>query len=230
MWKSSSLSQHFLGHLTQVVFPTAPYTLFTWIPGHQILSIFPFHWSFLFFFLCCFLLGSRGFLTLISITLRGYAGFASVLSCFSHVQLFVTPWTVAFQDPVPGILQARILEWVAMPSSMGSSQPTDWTSFISPARADIFFTTSFASVQFSHSVVSDSLWPHGLQHTRPPCPSKLLEFTQTHAHWVGDAIQPSHPLLSPSLPTFNLSQNQGLFKWVSSLHQVAKVLEFQLQH
>ena len=49
-------------------------------------------------------------------------------------------------------------------------------------------------------------------------------------HWVGDAIQPSHLLLSPSPPAFNFSQHQGLFKWVSSLHQVAKVLEFQLQH
>ena len=49
-------------------------------------------------------------------------------------------------------------------------------------------------------------------------------------HWVSDAIQPSHPLSSPSPPAFNLSQHQGLFKWVSSSHQVAKVLEFQLQH
>ena len=49
-------------------------------------------------------------------------------------------------------------------------------------------------------------------------------------HWVSDVIQPSHPLLSPSPPAFNLSQHQGLFKWVSSSHQVAKVLEFQLQH
>ena len=57
----------------------------------------------------------------------------------------------------------------------------------------------------------------------------LLEFAQTHAHWVSDAIQPSHPLSFPS-PTFNLSQHQGLFQWVSSLHQAAKVLEFQLQH
>ena len=63
-----------------------------------------------------------------------------------------------------------------------------------------------------------------------PVHYQLLEFTQTHAHWVGDAIQPSHPLSSPSLPTFNLSQHQGLFKWVSSSLQVAKVLEFQLQH
>ena len=59
---------------------------------------------------------------------------------------------------------------------------------------------------------------------------QLLEFTQTHVHWVGDAIQPSHPLSSPSPPAFNLSQHQGLFQWVSSSHQVAKVLEFQLQH
>ena len=74
------------------------------------------------------------------------------------------------------------------------------------------------------------LWPHGLQHTRPPCASPTSEFTQTHVHWVADAIQPSHALSSPSLPTSNLSQHQGLFQWVSSSHQVAKVLEFQLQH
>ena len=61
-------------------------------------------------------------------------------------------------------------------------------------------------------------------HHQPP------EFTQTHVHWVGDAIQSSHPLSSPSPPAFNLSQHQGLFKWGSSSHQVAKVLEFQLQH
>ena len=58
----------------------------------------------------------------------------------------------------------------------------------------------------------------------------LLEFTQTHVHWVGDAIQPSHSLSSPSPPAFNRSQHQGLFKWATSSHQVAKVLELQLQH
>ena len=63
-----------------------------------------------------------------------------------------------------------------------------------------------------------------------PVHHQLLEFTQTHVHWVGDAIQPSHPLSSLSPPTFNLSQHQGLFKWVRSSHQVAKVLEFQLQY
>ena len=63
-----------------------------------------------------------------------------------------------------------------------------------------------------------------------PVYHQVPEFTQTHVHWVGDAIQPSHPLSSPSPLAFNLSQHQGLFKWVSSSHQVAKVLELQLQH
>ena len=63
-----------------------------------------------------------------------------------------------------------------------------------------------------------------------PVHHQLLKLAQTHVHWVGDAIQPSHPLLSPSPPAFNLSQHQGLFQWVSSSHQVAKVLELLLQH
>ena len=58
---------------------------------------------------------------------------------------------------------------------------------------------------------------------------QLPELAQTHVHWVSDAIQAYHPLSSPSLPAFHLSQ-QGLFQWVSSSHQIAKVLEFQLQH
>ena len=63
-----------------------------------------------------------------------------------------------------------------------------------------------------------------------PVQHQLPEHTQTHVHWVSDTIQPSHPLSSPSPPALNLSQHQGLFQWVSSSHQVAKVLEFQLQH
>ena len=63
-----------------------------------------------------------------------------------------------------------------------------------------------------------------------PIYHQLPESTQTHVHGVGDAIQPSHPLPSPSPPALNLSQHQGLFKRVSSSYQVAKILEFQLQH
>ena len=84
-------------------------------------------------------------------------------------------------------------------------------------------------VQFSCSVMSNSLQPHWLQHARPPCPSPNPGVTQTHVHWVSDAIQPSHLLSSPS-PTFNLSSIKVFSnEWVLH-HQVAKVLEFQLQH
>ena len=60
--------------------------------------------------------------------------------------------------------------------------------------------------------------------------SLSLTVSQTHVHWVDDAIQSSHPLSSPSPPAFSLSQHQGLFQWVGSSHQVTKVLELQLQH
>ena len=63
-----------------------------------------------------------------------------------------------------------------------------------------------------------------------PVHHQLLELTQTHVYWVGDTIQLSHSLQFPSPPAFNLSQHQGLFEWVSSSHQMAKVLEFQLQN
>ena len=71
-----------------------------------------------------------------------------------------------------------------------------------------------------------------MNHSIPGLPvhHKLPEFTQTHAHRADDAIQPSHPLSSPSPPAPNPSQHQGLFQWVNSSHEVAKVLEFQLQH
>ena len=71
-----------------------------------------------------------------------------------------------------------------------------------------------------------------MNHSTPGLPvyHQLLEFTQTHVHRVSDAIQPSHPLSSPSPPAPNPSQQQGLFQWVNSSHEVARVLEFQLQH
>ena len=92
---------------------------------------------------------------------------------------------------------------------------------------NVKYEYQFSSVAQSCPTLCD---PPELQHSRPPCPHQLPEFTQTHVHWVGDIIQPSHPLSSPSPPALNLSQHQGLFKWVSPSNQVAKVLEFQLQH
>ena len=86
----------------------------------------------------------------------------------------------------------------------------------------------YRSVQFSHSVVSDLCDPMNRSTPGLPIHHQLPEFTQTHVHWVGDAIQPSHPLSSPSPPAPNPSQHQNLFQWVNSSHEVAKVLEFQL--
>ena len=88
------------------------------------------------------------------------------------------------------------------------------------------------SVQFSSVTQSYPTLCNPMDCSMPGLPvhHQLPEFTQTHVHWVCDAIQPSHPLLSPSSPTFNLSQHQGVFKWVGSWHQVAKVLGFYIQH
>ena len=87
-------------------------------------------------------------------------------------------------------------------------------------------------IQFSSVIQSCPTLCEPTNHSTPGLPvhHQLPEFTQTHVHWVSDAIQPSHHLSSPTPPALNLSQHQGLFKWVSSSHQVAKVLEFQLQH
>ena len=90
-------------------------------------------------------------------------------------------------------------------------------------------SNSIRSLQFSRSVMLDPLRPHELQHTRPSCPSRTPGVYSTLVHWVGDAIQPSHPLSSPSPPAFNLFHHQGLFQWIGSSHQVAKVLELQHQ-
>ena len=84
--------------------------------------------------------------------------------------------------------------------------------------------------QFSHSVMSDSSWPMDCRMPGFPVHHHLPELAQTHVHQVDNAIQPSHPLSFPSPCFFILSQHQGLLQWVNSSHQVAKVLELQLQH
>ena len=103
-------------------------------------------------------------------------------------------------------------------------------SYESIFNNESFLMTALYSVQFSCSVVSQSCNPMNRSTPGLPVHHKLPEFTQTHAHQVGDAIQPSHPLLSSSPPAPNPSQQQGIFQWFNSLNEVAKVLEFQLQH
>ena len=91
---------------------------------------------------------------------------------------------------------------------------------------------TYISIQFSSVPQSCPTFCDPMNHSTPGLPvhHQLPEFTQTHVHWVGDAIQPSHPLSSSSPPAPNPSQHQGLFQWVNSSQEVAKVLEFQLQH
>ena len=127
------------------------------------------------------------------------------------------------------------------PTPLASPHPQHWWC---PFLCSLRFTLSGGksilnkgrrfevSIQFSSVAQSCPTLCSPMNHSTPGLPvhHQLPESTQTHVHWVDDAMQPSHPLLSPSPPAFNLSQHQGLFKWVSSSHQVTKLLEFQLQH
>ena len=151
-----------------------------------------------------------------------------------------------------GLFQARILEWIAISFYRGSSCPRDRPR--SPALQAVSllseplsmwatntrtftirdenysgYNKTYISVQFSSVAQSCPTLcdPMNRSMVSFPVHHQLPEFTQTHIHWVGDAIQPSRPLLSSSLPAFNFSLHKGLFKWLCSLHQVAKVLEFQ---
>ena len=98
---------------------------------------------------------------------------------------------------------------------------------ITISKGKILYCTQFSSVAQSCPTLCN---PMDCSTPGLPVQCQLLEFTQTYVHWVGDAIQPSHPLLSPSPPAPNRSQHQCLFQWVNSSHEVAKVLDFQLQH
>ena len=97
-------------------------------------------------------------------------------------------------------------------------------------KTKIMASSPISSVQFSSVAQSCPTLCDPMNYSTPGLPvhHQLLEFTQTHVHQVGDAIQPSHPLSSPFPPALNSSQHQSLFQWVNSSHEVAKVLEFQL--
>ena len=133
---------------------------------------------------------------------------------------------------VHGSFTGKNIEWVVISFSRGTPPIRGLNPCVLCLLHWQADSLLFSWVQFSPITQScptlckpvDCSMPRLLVHHQFP------EFTQTHVHWVSDAVQPSHPLLSPSPSAFNFSQHQGLFKWVSTLHQVAKVLEFQLQH
>ena len=110
-------------------------------------------------------------------------------------------WVLSLPLPCPSVPM-----WLTKPLVI-------WFEFINVGLTPEAQSTS---VQFSRSVVSDSVTPWTATHQASLSITNLPEFTQTHVHWVSDAIQPSHCLLSPSPPAFNPSQHQGLFQWVSS--------------
>ena len=144
-----------------------------------------------------------------------------MLTHFSHAQLFMTLWTVAHQAP-RSIAFSRQECWSGLPCPpLGhlSNPEIESASHMSP---------TFSSVQFSHSVVSNSLKPHELQDARPPCPSptpRVHSNSCPSSQWCHPSISSS---VDPSPPAPNPSQQQSLFQWVNSLHEVSKVLEFQL--
>ena len=114
---------------------------------------------------------------------------------------------------------------IALQYCVGFCCTTMWISCVCVCVCVSVLVAQFSSVTQSCLTLCD---PMNRSTPGLPVHHQLPEFTQTHVHWVGDVIQPSHSLSSPSPPAPNPSQHQSLFQWVSSSHQVAKVLEFQL--
>ena len=129
----------------------------------------------------------------------------------------------------------RMFQWLISQAPQPSCVPgSSWDSRESPLQAQSglsVFQGSGGKIVVVQSLTRVWLFATPwTQHARLPCPSPFPRACSNSCPWIGDAIQPSHPLSSPSPSAFNLSQHQGLFKWVGSLHQVVKVLELQLQH
>ena len=160
-----------------------------------------------------------------------------VVQLLSHIWLFLTPWTAAHRAPISIPISQSLLKFMWTELVMLSNHlilccPLLTLPSIFPSIR-VFFNNSafcFSSARFSSVAQSCPTLCDPMNRSMPGLPvhHQLPEFTQTHVHRVGEAIQPSHPLLSPSPPAPNPSQHQSLFQWVNSSHEVAKVLEFQL--
>ena len=150
----------------------------------------------------------------------------SSVQSLSRVCLFATPWT-SVRTPSLSITNSQSL---LKHRSIESVMPPNHLIL---CCALLLLPSIFPNISSVSSVAHSCLTlcdPMNCSMPGLPVHHKLPESTQTHVHRVGDAIQPSHPLSSPSPPAPNPSQHQGLFQWVNSSHEVAKVLEFHLQH
>ena len=153
-----------------------------------------------------------------------------MLACMLLLQLYltlVTLWTVAYQAPLfMGFSRQEYWNGLPFPSARDLYDPGIEPA--SPELAGSFFTNSAIwetlnrFIQFPSVTQSCPTLCHLMNRSTPgfPVHHQLTESAQTHVHWVSNAIQPPHPLSSPSPPALNLSQHQGLFQWVSSSHQV----------
>ena len=153
-----------------------------------------------------------------------YPHYLQVAHCSFFHPLFLARSLCGALPSLPLFMQPQVTEAVCVGVQLLTAQkpinrPCWWKGK--------FVFSQFSSVAQSCPTLCDptdcSMPGFAVYHQQP-------EFTQTHVHWVSNSIQPSHPLSSPSPSAFSLSQHRGLFKWVSSSHQVGKVLEFQLQH
>ena len=149
--------------------------------------------------------------------------FLLLVQWLSCVWLFATPWIAAHQASLSFTIFQSLLKFMSIESVM----PSNHLILCHPL---LLLPSIFPSmcVYVSRSVMSSYLISHGLQHTRLPCPSPSPGPCSNSCPLISDRIQPSHPLLFPSPPAFNLSHHQGIFQWVDSSHQVTRVLELQL--
>ena len=147
-----------------------------------------------------------------------------ILAVWNYVTLAVFQWHGAPFPWAELVLAAHCWPWLNLNPlqweiPLGNSRPAP-VALIPERELIVIIVQSLSRVQLFMNSSTPGF----------PVLHHLPEFAQTHVHWVADAIQPSYPLLPSSPPAFNLSQHQGLFQWLGSSHQVAKVLELQLEH
>ena len=163
----------------------------------------------------------------LSLSFASFVTSLSILSTFPLSNWFHSPHIPRLSSPLlpQCCFPMSFCPFHPEPPCLSSASPSPWR--LSPPSSFLLCCYHYCSVSKSCQTLCNLM---NCSTPGFPVLHYLPEFAQTEVHWIGDAIEPSHALLSPSPPALNLSQHQGLFQWVSSSHPVAKVLEFQLQH